>query len=81
MNLPLAEFGRLQLRGQDDCSFGTIDFDRVLIRFVGVHKEKPLQHLDDVVISMFIVVQENQIVKFGLLLMLCGFNFWNGKYR
>lgn len=67
------EFGGLQLRRQHDRALGRIHFDGVLKCLVPGHEKKLLQHLDDVVVGMLVVVQQDYVVKLGVLVVLAGF--------
>jgi len=73
LDLLLRKLGGLQLRSKNDRSLGGIHLDGVLKSLIAGHEEQLLQHLHDVVVGMLVVVQQDYVVKLGLLVVLARF--------
>ena len=77
VNLVAREFSRRALAGDDDGTAGGIHLDRVLQSgFRGQEKEF-LQHLDDIVIGVLVVVKQDDMEKTPMFLALNVFQLGN----
>jgi hypothetical protein len=75
MNLVAGEFSFWALTGDYDSAAGAIDFDGVLQCHFEREKEEFLEHFDDVIVGVFVIVKEDDMVKPAMLFLLGFLNF------
>ena len=65
MNLIPLAFGFFEVGGQDNAAAGRVGFKRVRDGCGVGHGENRLEHLDDVVEGMFVVIENDDVIKLG----------------
>ena len=61
VDLIAAEFGLCLFAGHDDGSSSSVDLNRVPVSDFGRHHEEVAEHLDHVLITMVVIVQQDDV--------------------